>query len=505
MRSSDDLFRLIQGLTKNEKGYFKKYCTGNSGSKYILLFDAIARQDEYDEAAIKKKLKDPVLVKNFASEKNYLYHLVLESLVAANRAQRTRSDVELLLSKARILGERSFYNESLKLLHKVRLFCHEAEAYDLLLTALHEEWYIWSFCDRSKRRSSETISAERETALQQSGIVDRFRHCYSRIIELFRTIGIGRSDEQLEQFRAIYEEALELQQIHGGNIPVTAQLYATNTILYYHNVSGQLEQCYDYTQQLVRTFDAHPLIIESMQSSYISGLNNLILLQLYLGKLNEAEETIAKISTIRPFTIKDENSIFVCRYNSKLELLLRTSRFEEAFATTQQMQHDLVRYEDRIANRFTGHLHYWAFKACCYTEHRKEALWWLNRISTATPENPFPPEVVNMSRLSELTLHCDLQNDDLLESLLTSAKRYLDKKSALFEPEQALIQCLSEYLRDTASVTPFEKLYDTLNKFRNTVFEERLFTYFDFDLWARSRATGVPLQDIVKGKNTGKA
>ena len=51
MKATDDLFQLIKALTKNEKGYFKKYSAFHSiggKNKYLLLFDAIEKQKEYD-------------------------------------------------------------------------------------------------------------------------------------------------------------------------------------------------------------------------------------------------------------------------------------------------------------------------------------------------------------------------------------------------------------------------------------------------------------------------
>ncbi len=58
MKPSNDLFRLIKSLNKNEKGYFKKFVQLHSLGKnadYLLLFDEIDKQpDEYDEAKIVK-------------------------------------------------------------------------------------------------------------------------------------------------------------------------------------------------------------------------------------------------------------------------------------------------------------------------------------------------------------------------------------------------------------------------------------------------------------------
>jgi hypothetical protein len=52
-----NLHKLIHSLTPNEKAYFKKFAYKSKDDKenpYLILFDAILKQDEYDEEASKK-------------------------------------------------------------------------------------------------------------------------------------------------------------------------------------------------------------------------------------------------------------------------------------------------------------------------------------------------------------------------------------------------------------------------------------------------------------------
>jgi D-tyrosyl-tRNA(Tyr) deacylase len=83
MKASDSLFRLIKSLSKNEKGYFKKMAealAGSGGSNYLLLFDAIDKQNEFDEAAIIKKYSKENFVKNLSVTKRNLTDLILKAL-----------------------------------------------------------------------------------------------------------------------------------------------------------------------------------------------------------------------------------------------------------------------------------------------------------------------------------------------------------------------------------------------------------------------------------------
>src|SRR4051812_29000847 len=82
MIGSNEVFLLIKSLSRNEKGYFKKYSSKHTlaeGNFYVELFDELDAQEEYDEEEIKKHLGKK-RTKNFPSEKNYLYKLILRSL-----------------------------------------------------------------------------------------------------------------------------------------------------------------------------------------------------------------------------------------------------------------------------------------------------------------------------------------------------------------------------------------------------------------------------------------
>ena len=58
-RSPDILFKLIKSLEKAEKRHFKLYIkrsSANEDLKIVRLFDALDKQEEYDEKSLLKKL-----------------------------------------------------------------------------------------------------------------------------------------------------------------------------------------------------------------------------------------------------------------------------------------------------------------------------------------------------------------------------------------------------------------------------------------------------------------
>ena len=70
MKPSNELFNLIQSLSKSEKRFFKLSSSLQDGDKnYLKLFDYIEKQKKYDEAELKN---------HFQKEKFIKFGLMLE-------------------------------------------------------------------------------------------------------------------------------------------------------------------------------------------------------------------------------------------------------------------------------------------------------------------------------------------------------------------------------------------------------------------------------------------
>ncbi|MFB0925750.1 MAG: hypothetical protein QMB65_10815, partial [Vicingaceae bacterium] len=98
MKRSEHLHQLIKSLSKSEKRSFKLFANRHTiGEKnnYIQLFDAIDKQENYDEAILIKKLKDKKLTDNLSSVKVQLYNLILKNLRQYNPTNKTTYELRM--------------------------------------------------------------------------------------------------------------------------------------------------------------------------------------------------------------------------------------------------------------------------------------------------------------------------------------------------------------------------------------------------------------------------
>ena len=137
---SEELFQLINSLSKQEKRYFKLYASRHvigGKNKYVQLFDAIDKQSAYNEDKIKKKFNGETFIKQIHVTKNYLYKLILNSLRQFHE-NKAEDQFPVLLRNAQILFKKGLLQQSEKALNKAMKTAMENERFLQLL-----EVYRW--------------------------------------------------------------------------------------------------------------------------------------------------------------------------------------------------------------------------------------------------------------------------------------------------------------------------------------------------------------------------
>ena len=130
---SSELFDLVHSLSKGEKIFFRKYASmylPNATNKYIQLFEAIEKQNEYDEKEIIQENKDLAYGNQLSVTKNYLYNQLLDSI--AVQYDSVHANLRNQLHHVEFLFDKGLYDQSLKALKKAKQFAQEHELHHAL-------------------------------------------------------------------------------------------------------------------------------------------------------------------------------------------------------------------------------------------------------------------------------------------------------------------------------------------------------------------------------------
>ncbi|MBP6664073.1 MAG: hypothetical protein KA168_02155, partial [Chitinophagales bacterium] len=126
---STDLFDLIKALTIAEKAYFKKYAykqqTDSKDNPYLRLFDAIDKQELYDEEKLIHKLAKEKIAKQFSAAKNYLYNLILDCIAMYDATEgNTRHKLRQQIRQVEVLVDRGLREQAAKKVEAARKLLH---------------------------------------------------------------------------------------------------------------------------------------------------------------------------------------------------------------------------------------------------------------------------------------------------------------------------------------------------------------------------------------------
>lgn len=497
MKPASELHVLIHSLTPNEKGYFKKFCLRNgpnSGKKYLNLFDALAAMKSYDEEKLRQKLSGNS--SHLASEKNYLFHLIIESLLTSRTDADALFECELLVSKARLLSNRSFFEAAARFCERALQKAKVNEYYTYALEALDIEMLLWQYLPHDNRRSLEEIIEERKAVRRDMNITDDLRLIDMSVVRLFQEIGIGRNDEHLAQYRKLYDEA-QAVKIANKNLPLRAQIYFYNIGVFYYNVISNAEGSLNDLRAMIALFDTNPVIRKERLSFYISSLNNIILLLMHMGQFEEAQKRIDQLSAIETDTQNHRNTLFITRYNTQFDLYTLSKQWDKLLVLSMKMKEEIREYENRLDNRYTGHVRFAAFRSCFYNGQYKEALQWINQMVQKPKGEPFKPEVVAVARIAEIVLHETMGNYDLAETLLDSAKRFASKNNSYYPFEKVMFDFFTRRFNHPEDNGLFAALKSDLDRISEDPLQRRVMLYFNFSEWAKSRTENVLIRDLI--------
>lgn len=512
MKPSQELFRLIRSLSKSEKRFFKLMSSLQSGEKnYIKLFDAIEKQSEYDEEAIKEQFGAETFIKHLPSEKNHLYKLILKSLrlfyaensVSAVLAEHIQS-IEILYNKA-------LYVECSKLVKKAKKIAAGHERFYYLFelikwekTLLEEEFQAGKF-DRDLNK----LMKEEQQVIERLRNLAEYQILYSKVNYVFRQGGYVRNEKEREIVREILEHTL----IKGKNTALSKRAAAT---CYYVKglcaiTSNEVEDSFSNFSRVVKIFEENPNLIQDIPKQYIKSLGNLFYYYIGAGDYDRMFELITKMRSLKDQPgfnrIDIQMRIFISTNYFELLAHDRRGEYVQAIEKVKPIRRTLSEFGEKLTKEdevLFGHV-----IANIYfgAQQYRDALRHLNLVLNDNESN-LRQDIYSFSKLFNLVIHYELGNYDLLDYLVKSTERfYTKRRKALglgYEFEMTFIRDFKKIIKavkqaDRTTVI-FQEMKSDLEALLSDDNEKVALEYFDYLTWVESQIEGVPYGEMKKSK-----
>ncbi len=502
MKPSNELFELIKSLTKSEKRFFKLSSSLQSGDKnYLRIFDAIDKQEVYDEDEIRKQFRKENFIKHLPSEKNHLYKLILKSLRAYYGESSVSSILKHELKNIEILYKKALYKECNKFLNRAKKMAVENEKFYYLFELLAWEKLLLeeSYEAGIFSKDLDALIQEEQDTIEKLRNLAAYHVLYSKINYVFRSGGYVRSPLD----KAVVEEISHHPLIVGKN---TALSKRAATICYYIQgfcAAANVDKLTALAkfQKAKEILDRAPAIRNDLSLRYVRTLGNMLALEIDLGQLEVAADTIAYIEKVgmeEAFLSDDiQLTIFKTTSLGRLRILEKQGEFDKAFEIIDEIEHRLENSPGRI-NKEQELLFITTIALVCFGAQRyKESLHWLNRVLNDNEAN-LRQDIYSYARIFNLVVHYELGNFELLEYVIKSTTRYLNKRQRDFELELTILNFMKRLAKRTSGQSQESVLLEfksELQKHFQNETDQIILEYFNFPAWVESKLKGTSFRE----------
>ncbi|MBA3704903.1 MAG: hypothetical protein H0W84_03080 [Bacteroidetes bacterium] len=495
MKPGNELFELIKSLNQTEKRFFKMYASRHvigRKTSYSKLFDAIEKQNSYDEEKIIKKFKGQKIVKFFASEKYYLYNMVLDSL----NIYHAESSVEYMLSRmlhfSEILYKKSLYEQCAKILERTEKIAWKYEQFFELQKILSKKRKLIYKNPFIKQKDVESLIEN--TFIDQEKVLESQRNVYNydrlsqTIFSIYKKIGTVRKDEDLEKIKKIFSNPLLKDVTEAHSYDALRYFYSCHVV--YNDVVRNDENNFLYATKLIEHAENNPERREENLEGYIASLNGFLIICVRLKKLKDFANTINKLKELNTLDKVKRSPdlqfrIFEAIVTHELDLHIKTADFENAIPLITEIEKKLTFFGENI-NKAHQITIYFNIVAIYFGSGKyREALRWLNRILNEGTENT-REDVAGLVRIINLIIYFELNNILQLPYLLKSTFMYLSKRKRIYKFEGIMLKYVAEFLRtkDTSELPGiFKRLRDDLIIVKSDPYESIMFEDVNLIAW----------------------
>lgn len=500
--AKESLFELIKSLTKGERRSFKQFANyASSGDKkYLRLFEIIDQQKQYDEDAIKQRLKKEKIRRPLPSMKNYLLELISKSLQFHYSGSSVDLKIREHLSAIEIYNNKGLKELRDRTLGKVKHLAEKYEKYEASLTILNLE-----------------LGFGNKTFSEKKNILLELEQLNKKIVSIRKYRELGYSIEELakkgkvrdEKHRKQWDELIRSPLINTTGEPsgYEEKYFYHGLWRIYYRVNDNNKMLNYHAEKYVNYLESRPELLIENKRRYMAALNGLVIAFCLNKKNSAAKEAFDKLLRMQNWKLNgnEKNDLAdhtILAFNNLLMESIQTNNFIEGLSWAKQAENYIKNNSVTISYRSI--LHYNLSILYFNTGNHNTALTWNELFLNENPEK-YNEDLYHFSKLLNLIIHFELQHNELVPDLVRSTYRFLYKNKKLFKTEDAILRFIRIRLPKANSpkelIHFFKLLKSELEEISKDPYEAKALELFDFISWLESKIKKRPFAEILKEKS----
>ncbi|MEI2674716.1 MAG: hypothetical protein V9F05_11800 [Chitinophagaceae bacterium] len=484
---SNDLFQLIQSLSKSEKRYFKLFATRHfdKDNQYLKLFEAIETQLTYQEALLVPIFSEGKSAAHFAVLKKQLYESLLEALHRFDEFD----DVEQQLAKGvhycTILLKRGLLTQCKKQILRYKQLGYKLEKFELIIELIEIEKRLGAKLQYSGMDENhlQAMHEEQLFCLQQIQLTGLYWLKSAGIYQLHYAKKIIPGKENVILNTTIAEPLFTQSE---AATTFKAKLDQLQIQALHAFVQRDVNAAFNYNAQFLHLMDEHVHLKQIYAERYFSALNNYLIDCLILQR---HEDLLSGIITMRQLPLMEEfrhiqhldANVFRLSYLLEMNYYVGKNDFENALTCANYIQQGIKKYAAYIAKPNIITLNY----LCAYTHfcnRNFNACLDVLLNLFAIKESESITDLYCDSKMMQMLCHFELGDILLINSLITAFNRLTTIKKVKTQTYKVVIKYMRQTLRNPDKKTT-AGLLTQLQELAEKETEKNTFNNFNYFYW----------------------
>lgn len=470
-QKEDLLYTLIKSLTSSEKGYFKKFIKGfysDENKEYMKLFEIYDKAKLYNESQLNKQITKIIGNKRIDIFKSYLYETILKSMRAYNSNSNINIQIAEILADVEILLKKGLFNlaqKKLNIAEKLATNFHKLK--HLLIIKEFEKKILLDSQNINQFKSKITkIHNDESRTIKQLQTFYEYNKLDSQTFLLNRIKPKARNTGEITDFSDIINSRFMVDMKLADSIP-SKLLYHSIYVSYYYAINDS-EISLSENSKIIELLDNNPDLKKELHIKYIYTLHNQIAIATKLNKFSIAAKYLEKLKSENSRNNREKLKITEFIYILELNLLIKSNNFRNASEVVKNIESYLKDDSCKIQNNIIIYhlLSLYYFECKQYSSSLK----WVNNIINCS-DNQIRTDLYSFAKMLSIIIHYELKNYEIIEHLLKSAKRYLEKNNQLYKVEEILLQKF-KLLVKTHNTSDIRKVFNDLSKAFNELKNE---------------------------------
>lgn len=499
------LFELIASLTKSEKRSFKLFAK-RSGStneaEFMSLFDAMESSSGYNEQAIRKRLPT-ITDTQFDSLKSNLYGQILASLRMSNLKHDIDIELREQLDYVRVLYKKGLYNQSLRVLNKLKhtIGNYRKDLFQLALLDYEKQIRSQQVFDLEEAHVDQ-LDQETDQALVRFSNAQKFFTLAMKMKARFVEKGMVKNENEMNNLRALFYTSLPT--FKEDDLAFNEKFFLYRASYWFSYLTYDFHSCVKYAEKWIEIFKEAELH-KKRKANYLKGLNRLLQstfrvddltkFEIYFQELLEFETTEgptlagnAQASLIKYKGLQTFNRVFLrADFDESEELIAEILAEIESKSTFIDSHNLTVIY-------YKAGVFYFALG-----DHNKSRFY-LDKL--IQDKDHIRTDLKGFARVISILLDYDTGNEKRMQGQIESAMSFIKSEDDLGEFQMSFLNFIGklEHIHPEDLKSTFVNLRTHLIQLKKDPYASKPLLYFDLISWLDSKIEGEKFSIIVRNK-----